>query len=301
MGATSPQRLLVYNPEHDLCLANGNSHYVPPRSALLRAERGAHYMLSIYGSADAEACAASRVQQFVACHGLPRCVIAWGWDAVLKETLLKQGIPAGLLPSDDYIGMLRQLQHRATLLPLKPGCRLAATVAEVASCMDEYGHLVLKAPWSGAGRGLRWASHSLTPHDEMWVAKTIATQGSVVVEPRRAIELEFALEYMLPESGMSRVGECLMGYSLFEAKGGVYTSNKPLPDSEIESIVGADAIDWCRRQVEPWIAATVAPSYHGPLGIDCYRTTDGQVFVSEHNMRHTMGMVAHGECASFRC
>ena len=288
-------RFLVYNPEHDLCLANGSSHYVPPRSALLRAERGAHLMLSIYGDGGTVACSAAQVPRLLARHGVPQSIVPWGWNAALKEYLLKCGVPQRLLPSDAFIATLRQLQHRATLLPLKAGCRLATSAADVADMLSLHAHIVLKAPWSGAGRGLRWVSHSLTAHDELWRAKTLATQGAVVVEPRRSIALEFALEYMLRHDADSRVGECLIGYSLFEAHGGVYRANKPLSDSEIESLVGSDVIDWCRCRVEPWIAETIAPHYHGPIGIDCYLDTDGQAFVSEHNMRHTMGMVALGE------
>ena len=37
-------RLCIFNPEHDLCLAKGRAHYVPPRSAVEFARRDADIM-----------------------------------------------------------------------------------------------------------------------------------------------------------------------------------------------------------------------------------------------------------------
>ena len=48
-----------------------------------------------------------------------------------------------------------------------------------------------------------------------------------------------------------------------------------------------------RKRVGHWLDANVWPCYHGPLGVDLMVDPQGQVFVSEINFRHTMGMVAH--------
>jgi hypothetical protein len=41
--------LAIFNPEHDLCLANGDANYVPPASALRFARQEAHLMKALYG------------------------------------------------------------------------------------------------------------------------------------------------------------------------------------------------------------------------------------------------------------
>ena len=42
-------KLLIFNPEHDLCLANGDANYMPPASALRFASQGAALMRMLYG------------------------------------------------------------------------------------------------------------------------------------------------------------------------------------------------------------------------------------------------------------
>lgn len=279
--------LLVFNPEHDLCLANGGPDFVPPRSALRLAESLCHCMLKLYPAHGNVACAAHKVAEVVAEKGLPDSLQVWGWNAMLKRQLAKQGIPERLMPSDEAIAAIRRLQHRSTLLPLQPQTVAAYTLGDVQHMLAEYNDIVLKAPWSGAGRGLRWASHRLSAHDELWIKKTIAHQSCVIAEPRRSIAVEFALEYMVANGSPQ-----FIGYSLFQASNGVYTNNILLPDSEIASRLGSSA-SWARSVVEPWLQATVAPHYTGPIGVDCYIDTHGQPYVSEHNLRHTMGMVAH--------
>ena len=40
--------LCIFNPEHDLCLANGNRHFMPPSSALQFAREGVSIMQVVY-------------------------------------------------------------------------------------------------------------------------------------------------------------------------------------------------------------------------------------------------------------
>ena len=47
-------KVCIFNPEHDLCLAKGRAHYVPPRSAVEFARRDAGIMQVLYGPAPIE-------------------------------------------------------------------------------------------------------------------------------------------------------------------------------------------------------------------------------------------------------
>jgi hypothetical protein len=188
-----------------------------------------------------------------------------------------------LLPTDEELETIRELQHRSTVLPLQPDCHEVHSVAEMETLLKEREHWVMKAPWSGAGRGLRWVHGSLTAIDRDWLLKAVTAQQCVIAEPRRDVVADVALEYM---SGN------FMGYSYFKTGSGVYKENVMWPDNQIET---AFPLRKVREHIEPWLAANVWPRYHGPLGVDLMVCSDGSVHVAEMNFRHTMGMVAHSK------
>ena len=273
--------LCIFNPEHDLCLANGNRHFMPPSSALRFAQEGASLMQVIYPGA--VAMSAARAGET---HGDNTVIVPWGWNIVLKTQLLKAGIPAEAMPDDSRLDLWRQLQHRSTLLPLQPESRAVTTREEVEEVLALHGEVVLKAPWSGSGRGLRWIGGQMTAHDIRWMDKVVREQQCVIAEPRRRVADDFALEYTLQGGRLTFVG-----YSLFLTENGVYRSNLLLGDEAIAARVGFTAAR--KTELEEWLTLHIAPHYEGPLGVDCIRTEDGAVYVSELNLRHTMGLVAH--------
>lgn len=273
-------RLCVFNPEHDLCLAKGRWNYVPPRSAVDFARRDASLMSVLYPDA---VCTSVYNFQFSILHSQLDEITAWGWDAVVKHELLKRGIPAALLPSDDEINTIRELQHRSTVLPLQPDCHEVHSIEDMESLLKKSEHWVMKAPWSGAGRGLRWVHGTLSAIDRDWLVKTVAAQRCVIAELRREVEADLALEYM---------DGAFFGYSYFKTGSGVYKENVPWKDEQIEA---AFPVREARSRIEPWLAANVWPRYHGPLGVDLMVSPDGTIYVSEINFRYTMGMIAHAK------
>ncbi len=273
-------RLCIFNPEHDLCLAKGRANYVPPRSAVDFARRDADIMQVLYPGA--LCCSVYDVADTLSSlHSPLSSVEAWGWNAVVKYELQKRGISPALLPSDEKILAIRELQHRSTVLPLQPDCHAVLSLEEMEALLREREHWVMKAPWSGAGRGLRWVHGVLTDIDRDWLLKTVTKQRCVIAEPRRDVVADLALEYM---DGL------FFGYSYFRTGSGVYKENIKWTDNQIES---AFPMVQARKRIEPWLIANVWPRYHGPLGVDIMVCTDGSVHVSEINFRHTMGMVTH--------
>ena len=272
--------LCVFNPEHDLCLAKGRWNYVPPRSAVDFARRDASLMSVLYPDA---VCTSVYNFQFSILHSQLDEITAWGWDAVVKHELLKRGIPAALLPSDDEINTIRELQHRSTVLPLQPDCHEVHSIEDMESLFKKSEHWVMKAPWSGAGRGLRWVHGTLSAIDRDWLVKTVAAQRCVIAELRREVEADLALEYM---------DGAFFGYSYFKTGSGVYKENVPWKDEQIEA---AFPVREARSRIEPWLVANVWPRYHGPLGVDLMVSPDGSIYVSEINFRYTMGMIAHAK------
>ena len=277
-------QLCIFNPEHDLCLAKGRAHYVPPRSAVDFARRDAGIMSVLYP--DALCCSVYDNSQFSILNSQFHEVVTWGWDAVVKHELIKRGISAELLPSDEEITIIRELQHRSTVLPLQPDCHEVHSVAEMEALLCEREHWVMKAPWSGAGRGLRWVHGSLTAIDRDWLLKAVTAQRCVIAEPRRDVVADVALEYM---SGN------FMGYSYFKTGSGVYKENVMWTDARIVEAFQETSLRQTTAHIEEWLAANVWPRYRGPLGVDLMVCADGSVHVAEMNFRHTMGMVAHAK------
>ena len=287
--------LYVFNPEHDLCLANGDPNYVPPASALAYAHTGLSVMKTLYGD-DAEVIAADGFKSWAERNNVTQLaiqdsqfkIVPWGWDARLKRTLVKQGCPEEWLPSDEWLETLRQLQHRSTINELQPHATIASTVGEIERGLVEHRRVVLKAPWSGAGRGIRFVDDSLSSHDRHWAEKVIAEQRCVIVERRLNVKEEYALEYMVSGRGAS-----LIGLSLFVTRSGVYRYNIILPDDEIRKRVMLP--EGIEKGLGRWVADNVVGRYEGPLGVDMILDGEGETYISEMNFRHTMGMVAHAQ------
>lgn len=281
--------LCIFNPEHDLCLAKGRAHYVPPRSAVEFARRDAALMQVLYPGATC--CSVYDIENSNFQFSTFNSVTAWGWNAVVKHELLKRGCPESLLPSDDELAVIRDLQHRSTVLPLQPDCHAVYNIEEMESLLRQREHWVMKAPWSGAGRGLRWVHGALTPIDRDWLLKTVATQRCVIAEPRRDVVADVALEYM-ERRHPAGTAPSFMGYSYFRTGSGVYKENIAWSDDRIETTFGLLSI---RQKVERWLTENVCHRYRGPLGVDLMVCTDNTIHVSEINFRHTMGMVAHAK------
>lgn len=283
--------LYIFNPEHDLCLANGDPNYMPPASALSYAHTGLSVMKILYGD-DAEVIAAddfaqwyrNRTQSSIPTPDLK--IIPWGWDLRLKRLLQKQGCPEGCLPSDEWLATLRQLQHRSTIVPLQPHATCASNIEEIERLLTEKHRIVMKAPWSGAGRGVRFVDGALSNHDRHWAEKVIVEQGCVIVERRLNVKEEYALEYSIAASELT-----FTGLSLFVTQSGVYRHNILLSDDEIRKRVKSPI--QLEHEVSQWINNTIVGRYEGPLGVDMILDTDDKTYVSEMNLRHTMGMVAH--------
>ena len=267
-------------------MANGGVDFVAPRSAVEYARSSAAVMQCLYP--DGLCCSAydplptERVEE----------VVPWGWNATLKKRLLKAGIAEPLLPTDQELARWRALQHRQSILHLQPDAHRVETCEQVEQLiLSDLRRWVLKAPWSGAGRGLHWVDGTLSDNDRAWLRKTVATQGCVVAEPWRSVALDFALEYFVLDGELRFVG-----FSMFSTAHGVYRENIVIADNEIrariESVTNDGALAQAQQRVEQWLAENVAPHYRGPLGVDFVADDKGCIHVCEMNLRHTMGMVA---------
>lgn len=226
------KRFAVFNPEHDLALANGDAHYLAPRNIREMAHDLAPLM------------------DYLAWD------TPWGWDAAVVNYLHKSGIPRQELPTDTMLAALRTRSERITahhllqqMLPLSVHLTgesyVCRSLDDIKTYATLHSHLLLKAPLSGSGKGLRHlnlndnhpssrrstsALTSTFKKIESWADALIRRHGYLTAEPYYDKVQDFAMEFIVAD------GQChFIGYSLFTTDDhGRYDSNLLLSDADIE-------------------------------------------------------------------
>lgn len=317
--------LCIFNPDHDLALAHGSTHYVSPTSAVKFAADAAS--LPLWLAEDAMVCAkqpplpASFIEMAHRCglqvqitdtwHEAAQCerILPWGWNHNLARSLQKNGVATALMPTDQQLEKIRELSHRRLSrqamqflqerLPDTAERPLPATeltsIEEVDHFVSQHGEVVLKMPWSGSGRGLRLIKGTMSSHQRGWAAQSIRKYACVMGELYYSVVQDFAMEFDLSESPF------FCGYSLFTTRHGAYQENLLLSDSMIEERLSAyvkpSFIHSVREALEEFLAFHVASYYQGVVGVDMFvYQKDGEYYlhpVVELNLRLTMGWAAH--------
>ena len=284
------KQIYIFNPEHDLCIANGDENFVPPRSAMGFAKDNID--LSEYLKRP---------------NKQRREIIPWGWNHALRKRLINEGIDPATLPSEEELQFIRTHSRREFALDVhsRLNCgvsqvigtdyRIGATsVVEIETFISAHGSAVLKSPLSGSGKGIRFVREELSESDKGWCRRTLAKQGSVIVERRFDIIKECAMLFECHHEGID-----FIGYSLFESRNGAYSRNILASNEDIEEIISGyiprDTLIAIREELISILTDTLVGHYEGVLGVDqivCRTDTTEFVPVSEINLRMTMGLIA---------
>ena len=287
------EQIYIFNPEHDLCLANGDENFVPPRSAMGFAKENIDL---------SEHLRRPNKQR--------RQIIPWGWNHVLKKRLINEGVDPTTLPSEEELQFIRSHSRREFALDVHshlscedpqvigPNYRIVATsIIEIEAFISANGSAVLKSPLSGSGKGIRFVREGLSESDKGWCRKTIDKQGSVIVERRYDIIKECAMLFECHHEGID-----FIGYSLFESRNGAYSRNILSSNKDIEDIIARyisrDTLIAIREGQISILADTLVGHYEGFLGVDqmiCHTSSPVLVPVSEINLRMTMGLIARNQ------
>ena len=237
------KRFSVFNPEHDLALANGDAHYLAPHNIREMANDLAPLMDYIEWDTP------------------------WGWDAAIVSRLHKSGIPIQDLPTDAMLAALRTRSERITahhllqqMLPLYEHLTgesyVCRSLDDIKAYATQHSHLLLKAPLSGSGKGLRHlnlndndnkndnyptsrrstsALTSTFKKIESWADALIRRHGYLTAEPYYDKVQDFAMEFCAKDRRCH-----FIGYSLFTTDThGRYDSNLLLSDADIEARLSA--------------------------------------------------------------
>ena len=344
------KRLHIFNPEHDLALAANLSNFTSPHAGRqLRADLGflpalwaeeGDYVL-VENSEEAEKAFRRLMHRpfigFIEKRHLPQMkaqeltVCPWGWDLALRAYLLRNGLPESMVATEQEIAEIRRLSHRREAMTLLEALQrdgttgvayMADSVEAVQSMAQRMGRVVVKAPWSSSGRGIRFVEGTLSPNVANWIGGVIEKQHDVMVEPYYNKVKDFGMEFESDGCGRVRY----LGLSLFHTSNGAYTGNILASEEEkremISRYLSVDLLDSvqeyiCRilgaRLASPSSVATWPSSselgrpsllrpfdgkYQGPFGIDMMVVArdDREGFLLhpcvEINLRRTMGHVA---------
>ncbi|MBR4729772.1 MAG: hypothetical protein IK075_05875 [Prevotella sp.] len=317
--------LHIFNPEHDIALASNLSNFTAPHAGrVLRADVG--YLPALWAGsddyvlvdhADDAQTALVRLMHrpflgFVEKRQLASLPISfvepWGWDLALRSFLLRYGVPEGVLPSEQEIAVIRDLSHRKTAVGLLRSLAIEGTVGEsvvletpeaVALQVERWGRVVLKAPWSSSGRGIRFVDTVLDDYQMRWLRNVLVRQGAVVVEPHYDKMKDFAMEFQSDGSG----SVICLGLSLFHTSNGAYTGNILASEEEkremISRYVSTDLLDAVQSSICQLLSPVFKDRYQGPFGVDMMlvngKLSNGKYLLHpcvEINLRRTMGHVA---------
>ena len=284
------EQIYIFNPEHDLCIANGDENFVPPRSAMGFAKENIDLS-----------------EHLKRPNKQRRQIIPWGWNPSLKKRLINESIDPATLPSEEELQFIRTHARREFALDVHsrlncgdphvtgPDYRMVATcVSDIDAFISANDSAVLKSPLSGSGKGIRFVREKLSESDEGWCRRTIDKQGSMIVERRFEIIKECAMLFESHHEGID-----FIGFSLFESRNGAYSRNILASNEDIEDIIAGyiprDTLTAIRENLTSILSDTLTGHYEGFLGVDqmiCQADSPVFIPVSEINLRMTMGLIA---------
>ena len=309
--------IYLFNPDNDMALAYGKPRFVI-RHSIRKMKNDLSFLPAWYAEKGSWVLvdAADRVDLFqkycpfnldVHFTAQPTSdfdiVRPWGWNPSLCYDLQMNGFPTDAFPNEEQMGKIRDLSSRLTavkILKQLQGTAYLLGDAVVLTCETDIEHFilshnkaVLKAPWSGSGRGI----HFVTPatwndSTKSWVARVLLTQGAVLAESYYPRSVDFAMEFYSDIKGVM-----FAGYSFFETDdNGVYKRNILASDDEIEKRLGESVpphvLLHVRNRLEQLLFEEIRGVYQGYLGVDML-ISEGKLHPCvEINLRMNMGILS---------
>lgn len=319
--------LFVFNPENDLALANNSRYFIAPASA--RKMRSDLQALPLWWSGEGDCVLVNEKKDFSSCalFGLgqrmalhagdlkPDKICPWGWSPLVVTQLSQCGVSDALLPDTELLDVWRNLSGRSfavevladvvsraaqqNLQQLVRGTSFyCESTEDIDRLLRQYPGTLLKAPWSGSGKGLRLGLPELCHPLSGWCTRLLRNQGGVVVEPLYNKVCDFACEFY--SDGMGQVS--YQGLSVFStthqgAYAGNMVASEPVKRKYLEQWLPGEIIDWVCRELKAILVPKLSCVYRGPFGVDMMVCKDENGYFWLHpcveiNLRMTMGMVA---------
>ena len=321
----------IFNPEHDMALAFGQPFFTPPHVVRamrvnlgflpgLWAKRGDVVIVDDVNYALKAAHKAGKLEEKVlfmtlneatqmlhSGDSLQADIQPWGWDMVICQQLRRVGIPDDMLPDAQHLLQIRSWSNRTTGAMLLRNVRkqipetigesfVCSSIDEVTDLCEKYHDIVIKAPWSCSGRGIRYVQGLLDEHLEKWVNNILMQQNAVTVEPFYNKVIDLGMEFTALQDGTVRYD----GLSVFHTENGAYMGNIIATEQHkrerIVKFVSVDMLEIVKTTLQKELEMLFKGRYVGPLGIDMMVVAYKERFalhpLVEMNLRRTMGHVA---------
>ncbi|WP_299172624.1 hypothetical protein [uncultured Bacteroides sp.] len=324
----------LFNPDYDMAMANFTPYYKAPAEILRMADNLSVLPVWFAGKGSGvkvdslERVALFRRQLGEICpEGEGREVLSellssvdwteqwpsaryvpWGWTPALLHRLRLEGVDEEFLPSAEEMQRIRYLSSRERCLEILPAfagwegicgeMKACKQLTEVDTFIRERGQVILKAPWSGSGRGL-WKVSAASWNAQLagWTSRILKVQGRLMAEPIYDKVADFAMEFFSDENGEVR----FVGYSYFETDvHGNYKANRLLSNTAIEErlsrYVSLERLSCIGACLEASLKKLLGQAYQGYLGVDMMvcRVEDGYRIhpCVEINLRMNMGVLS---------
>lgn len=348
------RKLLLFNPSNDMALAANLLGYLPPQhirrmesdlallplwwaeeddcilmpdASVRRVTAGALALLASF----VRECHTVGADELAAVHSLLPVVdnvedalrqyvpVPWGWNMSLRRDLLRLGVVADNMPSDEELAEWRMLSSRAFACDFMAdlqrdaraegwggslvGQNMRMATENVFDDASVQSHpLVFKTPWSSSGKGVFVENFGRLLNGNR-IDNSIRLFGSVLVDDFYEDKLlDFALEFCINPSSVHEERVEFLGYSVFQAsERGHYGHNVVAPQAELERLILATGLDEAllHRVVDYaacHLASMLGGRYYGCLGIDMLVCRhEGRVMLHpciEINLRRNMGILA---------
>lgn len=275
-------RLCLFNCDNDLALANFSPGFTPPSNIRMMMDE-----LSLLPLAWEAALPSSEVRLPSSESAPPSSwdgVSVWGWSPAVCHRLRQMGVDEVLLPTQRQLQEIRRLSSRERAVELlsqmcqEGVCEDFRSVyctdeAQVEDALGRWPRTILKAPWSGSGKGLRYGQGGREDTLRGWYQRIIQQQGGVVVEPLYNKVYDLAMEFWSDGEGTVTY----QGLSLFDTHpNGAYRGNLLMPEKEKEEWLGqfvpASHSLAVRRWLEQHLGRMIGRGYRGYLGVDMMLT-----------------------------
>lgn len=319
-------KLHIFNPEHDLALAANIDNYTAPHAGrqlrrdlgfipALWADEGDFVLVddiddaydkfrhlsasSSYIYNKVEFITPLQLSEVFKNTMLVDSIHPWGWDKALVFQLKHIGCPEIMLPTIDSLEKMRMLSGRQwAATHLQENVRVVEDVEQLREVISEGRKVVVKAPWSSSGRGVRYVSLGDGTNLEAtlkWASNIIRQQGAVTVEPYYNKVRDFGMEFEMKDGKIR-----YRGLSLFQTIKGAYAGNILTTEEEKEEMLAAifrKKLQEIREDIILKLQPVLHDVYSGPFGVDMmiYADEVGDLRVNpcvELNLRRTMGHVA---------
>jgi hypothetical protein len=323
----------IFYPEHDIALAINRDRFTPSFSVRkLKSDIGFIPALwsnngdiVIVDDVELSSCAYKHLQydykpdvKFMTFEDLAKMELyndvnididSWGWNSNIALKLKNVGIINGI-PTKAQLQEIRRLSCRRecadVLSSLRDGLEkitcgnsYSCTSEEhINSLINKYKNIVIKAPWSSSGRGVRFISSLSLKNVSGWINNIISKQGCIIVEPYYNNIKDFAMEFYSDGKGNINY----LGLSVFETINGTYCGNVIATEDKKTALlieyINNDLLEILKQRICNCFAKRLNGIYKGPFGIDMMIVADNSknnFLVNpyvELNLRRTMGHIA---------